>query len=59
MKSPRSVPCPYAWCGAQPGSPCKTRLGKPASAQHSARAQVANPGPWNDHAKRYITGGDA
>lgn len=54
MKSPRSAPCPYVWCGAQPEGPCQTRLGRPCGT-HSARAQVANPGPWNDHAARYRT----
>lgn len=59
MNNPRSAPCPYPWCGAQPGQPCRTKAGSKAGSTHSARAQVANPGPWNDHAKRYTAGGDA
>lgn len=57
MNSPRSVPCPHQWCGAQPGQPCHTKTGSKADSTHSARAQVANPGPWNDHAKRYTERG--
>ena len=41
MNTHQTVTCPYDWCAAKPGQPCKDRRGIPKTYQHPVREAAA------------------
>lgn len=41
MNVHQTVTCPYEWCAAKPGQPCKDKRGFPIPYQHKVRSDAA------------------